>query len=260
MPYEPVTDPQAGGIPSDDQRPSAEQLVEENQKLRSKLANSEEENRKAQSVVDISRSIYAAPGGKEIFERARAAMDKGTELTFTEKQEAKLEKTAEATGLTAEQVQSIVEQGLVQHERSLAVTGKAEKAIAKLHQRGIKELEGYEGMFETDAFNNMMSHTLEAMQPRQDQEGRQYTPALATPEDERDPYWFAVKHTHAMLTAGAKAPKGKKSTEPYRRAAIAGQQTTPAGGPTETSDPDSPDLAWAKTRGSRTVGRSFADG
>lgn len=255
MPDDYVTDQQSGLAQSDDQGPSAQEEVA---KLRSENANLKEQARQAAPVVDISRAIYQAPGGKEIFERARAAMDAGKDLTFTEKQQAKVEETAAATGLTAEQVQGIVQQGLRQHEQSLYQTNKAEKAIAKLHERGKKELEGYEGMFETDTFNRMVSHTLAALTPTQDDQGRQVPPAMPVPEDEKDAYWYAIKHSHAMLTAGKTPPKGSVDSESARRAAIAVQQTTPAGGP-KGSDPDSPELAWAKQRGTRTIGKSFAD-
>jgi len=260
MPNDDVTDPTSGGIPSDDQRPTADQLIEENKRLRSQNANHEEEMRKAQSVVDVTRAIYKAPGGKEIIERAKVAMEKGEELSFTPAQEKKLEKTAEAAGLTADQVQSIFKQGLAEHEENIAITNKAEKAISQLQERGKKEIPNFDKIYESEGFDRMMTNVLQLMQPTKDDAGRIYPPALPVPEDEKkDPYWFAMKHSAQMLTAGAKPPPDNRNAESVRRAAIAGQQTTPAGGPADKSDPDSPDLAWAKQRGSRTVGRSFAD-
>lgn len=259
MPNDDVTDPTSGGIPSDDQRPTVDQLIEENKRLRSKNANQEEEMRKAQSVVDVTRAIYKAPGGKEIIERARAAMDKGEELRFTPKEEKKLEKTAEAVGVTLEQVQSVLKQGLAEHEQSLSITNRANKAIAKLQERGKKEIPDFDKIYETDAFDRMMTNVLQLMQPTTDESGRQYAPALPVPEDEKDGYWFAMKHSAQMLTAGAKPPPDPRTPESTRRAAIAGQQTTSTGGPADKSDPDSPDLAWAKRRGSATIGKSFAN-
>lgn len=251
-----VTDQQSGLAPSDDQGPSAQQEVSQ---LRSQIANLQEQARQAQPVVDVSRAIYQAPGGKEIFERAKKAMDSGQELTFTAKQEAVIEKAAEAQGLTAEQVQGIVQQGLQQHEQQLFNSRKAEKSIEKLHDRGKKELEGYEGMYQTPAWDRMWTHTVAAMTPTTDEQGRQIPPAMLVPDNEKDPLWYAITHTHAMLTAGKTPSNDSPNNESLRRAAIAGQQTTPAGGP-KGSDPDSPDLAWAKQRRPRTIGKSFADG
>lgn len=257
MEDDPLTEPQPGGAPSDDQRPTADQVIEENKRLRSKLANAEENSRRANAVVKVSQAIYAAPGGKEIFERAKAAMDSGNELRFSEKQEAKLEKTAEAVGLTAEQVQQIVAQGLEQHREQTSIHTKSERAMNDLHQRGIKELEGYEGMYQTEAFNRMISHTLDALSPKEGADGQRIEPALPLPEGE-SAYWYAIKHAHKMLTVGAKTPAGSKTTEQNRRAAIAGQQTVPAGGPEENSEEDSPDMAWAKAPISTTIGKSFS--
>ena len=259
MPNDDVTDPTSAGIPSDDQRPTADQLIEENKRLRSKNANQEEEMRKAQSVVDVTRAIYKAPGGKEIIERARKAMEKGEDLSFTPAQEKKLEKTADAVGLTADQVQSIFKQGLAEHEENIAVTNKAEKEISQLQERGKKEIPNFDKIYESEGFDRMMTNVLQLMRPTKDDAGRTYPPALPVPEGEKNPYWFAMKHSALMLTAGAKPPPDTRNAESTRRAAIAGQQTTPAGGPADNSDPDSPDLAWAKKRGSASIGKSFAN-
>lgn len=258
MPIDDVTDPQGGGIPSDDQKPTAEQLIEENKKLRSQAANQQEEMRKAQQVVDVTRAIYKAPGGKEIIERAKASMEKGEELTFTRKEEKAIEKVTEAKGLNADDVRALFKEGLAEHEQSNALSRKAEKAISKLQDRGKSELDGFDKIYESEAFDRMMSNVLQLMQPGTDAEGRKYTPALPVPEDEKDPYWFAMKHAHAMLTAGAKPPQDPRTPESVRRAAILGQQTKPAGGPADKSDPDSPDLAWAKARNTSIVGKSFS--
>ena len=252
-----VTEPQAGGDLSDDQRPSADQVIEENKRLRSQVANLEENTRRANSVVDISRRIYSAPGGKAIFEKAKKAMAEGKELKFTEKQEEALEEATGVAGLTAEQVQQIVQEGLAQHRDQMDVRDRSRSSINDLHERGKKELEGYDGMYKTDAFNRMVSHTLEALAPGEDAQGRQVPPALPTPEGV-DPYWYAIEHAHKMLTVGAKTPPKGKNNEAQRRAAIAGQQTVPAGGPEENSDPDSPEMAWAKAPKSTTVGKTFS--
>jgi hypothetical protein len=252
-----VTEPQAGGDLSDDQGPSADQVIEENKRLRSQVANLEENTRRANSVVDISRRIYSAPGGKAIFEKAKKAMAEGKELKFTEKQEEALEEATGVAGITAEQVQQIVQQGLAQHRDQMDVRDRSRSSINDLHERGKKELEGYDGMYKTDAFNRMVSHTLEALAPGEDAQGRQVAPALPTPEGV-DPYWYAIEHAHKMLTVGAKTPPKGKNNEAQRRAAIAGQQTVPAGGPEENSDPDSPEMAWAKAPKSTTVGKTFS--
>lgn len=252
-----VTEPQAGGDLSDDQGPSADQVIEENKRLRSQVANLEENTRRANSVVDISRRIYSAPGGKAIFEKAKKAMAEGKELKFTEKQEEALEEATGVAGITAEQVQQIVQQGLAQHRDQMDVRDRSRSSINDLHERGKKELEGYDGMYKTDAFNRMVSHTLEALAPSEDAQGRQVPPALPTPEGV-DPYWYAIEHAHKMLTVGAKTPPKGKNNEAQRRAAIAGQQTVPAGGPEENSDPDSPEMAWAKAEKTTTVGKSFS--
>ncbi len=257
MPDEFVTEPHSGGDLSDDQGPSADQVIDDNKRLRSQVANLEENTRRANSVVDISRRIYSAPGGKAIFEKAKKAMAEGKEPDFTAKQEAVLEEAAGTPGLTVEQVQQIFQQGLAEHREQENITRRSSREVDKLHERGKKELEGYEGMFETDAFNRMLSHTLEAMEPGQDDQGRQVPPAMPTPEGE-ERYWYAVKHAHKMLTVGAKPPPKGKNSEAQRRAAIAGQQTVPAGGPEENSDPDSPEMAWAKALKSTTVGKSFS--
>ena len=252
------TDPSSGGILSDDQRPTAEQLIEENKKLRSQRANDAEEMRRAKQVVDVTRAIFNAPGGKAIIDKARESISKGESLDFTPAQERKLEKVAEAKGVTLEEVRAVFKEGLAEHEQSLTLTSKAEKAISKLRERGNKELAGFENMYETETFDRMMSNVLHLMQPSTDEQGRQYAPALPTPEEEKDPYWFAMKHAHAMLTASAKPPQGE--AKPDRLAAIKAQQTTPAGGPAESTDSDSPDLNWAKARNTSIVGKSFASG
>ena len=119
-----ATDPQAGGNPSDDQQPSVEQLVEENKRLNSRLVTSENANRQAQQVVDISRQIYAAPGGKEIFARAQKAKESGKELSFTAKQEEKLPQNGQV-------VQAKSTEEPTPSERSAA----AAEMQVKLHRR-----------------------------------------------------------------------------------------------------------------------------
>lgn len=252
-----ATEPSGDGTLSNDQRPTAEQLIEENKKLRSQRANDAEEMRRANQVVKLTRAIFNAPGGKEIIERAREAEAKGETPDFTPTQEKKIEKVAEAKGVTPDEVRAIIKEGLAEHEQSRFLTTKAEKAISKLQERGNKELAGFDKIYETESFDRMMSQVLQLMQPTTDEQGRQYAAALPTPEDEKDPYWFAMKHAHAMLTASAKPPPGDKTSD--RLAAIKAQQTAPAGGPTE-SNPDSSDLAWAKQRDSSIVGKSFANG
>ena len=262
MPDESIetTDPLGGGDPSGDQRPTAEHLLEENKKLRSQRANDAEEMRRAKQVVDVTRAIFNAPGGKAIIERAREAITKGEALDFTPAQEKKIEKVAAATGVTLDEVRTVFKEGLAEHEQSLTLTSKAEKAISKLRERGNKELAGFENMYETEAFDRMMSNVLQLMQPGTDEQGRQYAPALPTPEDEKDPYWFAMKHAHSMLTASAKPPQDAPTAASERLAAIKAQQTTSAGGPTESTDSDSPDLAWAQARNASTIGTSFSNG
>ena len=252
-----VTEPSGGGIPSGDQRPTADQLIEENKKLRSQRANDAEEMRRAKQVVDVTRAIFNAPGGKAIIEKARESISKGEALDFTPAQEAKIEKVAAATGVTLDEVRTVFKEGLAEHEQSRFLTGKAEKAISKLQERGNKELAGFDKIYETEAFDRMMSNVLSLMEPKTDDQGRKYDPALPVPDDEKDPYWFAMKHSHALLTASAKPPQGVK---PDRLAAIKAQQTTPAGGPAESTDSDSPDLNWAKARNTSIVGKSFASG
>lgn len=253
-----TTEPPAGGIPSSDQRPTADQLIEENKKLKSQRANDAEEMRRAKQVVDVTRAIFNAPGGKAIIEKARESITKGEALDFTPAQEKKLEQVAATTGVTIDEVRTVFKEGLAEHEQSRFLTSKADKAISKLQERGKKELAGFDKIYETEAFDRMMSQVLHLMQPSKDEQGRQYDPALPVPEDEKDPYWFAMKHAHSMLTASAKPPPGDK--KPDRLAAIKAQQTTLAGGPAESTDSDSPDLAWAKQRDSSVVGKSFASG
>ena len=71
-------------------------------------------------------------------------MEKGENLTFTPAEEKKIEKTAEVVGVSAEQVQAILKQGLAEHEQSLSLTDKATKAITRLQERGKKELTGFD--------------------------------------------------------------------------------------------------------------------
>lgn len=262
MPDESIetTEPLGGGEPSGDQRPTADQLIEENKKLRSQRANDAEEMRRAKQVVDVTRAIFNAPGGKAIIERAREAITKGEALDFTPAQEKKIEKVAAATGVTLDEVRTVFKEGLAEHEQSRFLTSKAEKAISKLQERGSKELQGFDKIYETEAFDRMMSNVLSLMETKTDEQGRKYDPALPVPEDEKDnPYWFAMKHAHAMLTASAKPPQDAPTAASERLAAIKAQQTTPAGGPAESKS-DSPDLAWAQQRDSSVVGTSFSNG
>jgi len=126
--------------------------------------------------------------------------------------------------------------------------------MTALDARASEELEGYDNLRNQPEWNEQLGIVINMIEQK----------ALFPPDDEPDPIYWAIKKTHQTLTGlvpGKKKERTAKNTETQRRGAIAGQVGNQGGRPEDSSDEsDSPDLNWAKSRGSSTVGKSFANG
>ncbi len=264
-----VTDPLSGS-PSADVTP-ANPLEEENRRLKQKLAQNENMLQQAKPLVELTRKLWNAPGGREIVEK----LQKGEPLSAQQTaQVQQAQAPQQGQTLTREDVKELMSEGFQQFEQQNWESRKAERAMADLHSRASKELgEGYDNIAGSQQWNQALNTVLNMMQPELDQEGKVVSAApIQVPEEEDDPYYYAVKYTYGYLTGSPpkteKDDKSKadwksrqaKSGEDKRRAAIAAQASKPAGAPTDDDEPDSPDLDWARSRGSSTVGKSFANG
>lgn len=249
-PNDPLTPPEPGQA-SGEPTGSTESLLAEITRLRQDLAKSRDLNREAQPLVQLAQTLWNAPGGKEIVERLR----KGQPLTAAQAQQ--VQDTATGGGpvpsyMTPEAIQEVIRKELQQYAQSEWETRKAEKEMAQLDKRASEELEGYDNLKDQPEWNEQLGIVINMIEQR----------ALIPPDDEPDPIYWAIKKTHQTLTGlkpGEKKVRPAKKTEAERRAAIAGQAGRQGGSPEDSSDePDHPDLAWAKSRGSATIGKSFS--
>ena len=258
-----VTDP-LSGVPSADAGTPANPLEEENRRLKQKLAQNENMLQQARPLVDLTQKLWNAPGGKDIIRRLQS------NLPLTADQEATVAAAAPA-GVTEDKVREIVADGNRDLEHRIWETGKAERAMADLHARASKELgEGYDNIAGSQQWNQALGVVVNMMTPKRDPQTGEIVeePAIKVPETEDDPYYYAVKYTYGYLTGAppttetnGDSPKPNESSENRRRAAIAAQSSKPAGAPAGEQDEhaDNPDLQWARSRGSATIGKSFAN-
>lgn len=259
-----VTDP-LSGLPSADAGTPADP-VEENRRLKAKLAQNENMLQQARPLVDLTRKLWNAPGGKEIVQRLQA----GQPLSSDQQTKVDAALPPQGSNLTRDDVKEIMQEGFQTFEQQSFESRKAEKAFEDLHAKAAKELgEGYENIAGTEQWNTALQTTINMMQPTRDPKTGEVVsdPALKVPDGEDDPYYFAVKYAYGFLTGatpqtdeGGESSKPKPGSENSRRAAIAAQSSKPAGGPTKDGEPDSPELDWARSRGDSTVGKSFANG
>lgn len=239
---------QASGEPTG----STDSLLAEVTRLRQDLARSRDMNLEAQPLVKLAQDLWKAPGGKEIIEKLR----RGEPLTAAQAKQV----TDQATGggptpsyMTPEAVQEVIRKELQQFAQADWETRKAEKEMAQLDARAAEELEGYENLRDKPEWNDQLGIVINMMEQK----------VLIPPADEPDPIYWAIKKTYQTLTGlkpGEKKKRPAKDTEQERRAAIAAQAGRQGGSPEDDSEPDSPELAWAKSRGKSTVGKSFANG
>lgn len=255
-----VTDPRGAGSPSGNQGGSQDSILAENTRLKQELAQSRDMNRNAEPLVNLARTLWNAPGGKEIVEKLRRgeSLTSGEVATATNAQGvAQAQATGHTpggqstAGMSKDEIRTLMREELQAFERSQWEGRKSEQHISKLHERAAKELEGYENIAGTPQWNQMLDTVLAAMEAE----------TLAPPDDEPDPLYWAIKHTWSAVTGlkpGQKRERPAKTGEGERRGAIAAQTPTAGGSPDSDDEPDSPDLKWARSRGTGTVGKSFS--
>jgi hypothetical protein len=202
----------------------------ENTRLRQALAKERENNRRAVPYVNAWAALQKAPGGAEIIEK----LQKGEALTA--KEEKAVEKVETAQGLTREELEKLLAAERQNLFQMWTQTQRAEKDMQELHARAERELPGYGELKKQPEWNRRLSVTLRMMQEQDPNTGE---PLLVPPDDEPDPYFFAIKETYDGLIA--KHPGiGKKrvKTEAERRGAIVKASPKSAGAPEEEELPE----------------------
>lgn len=250
------------GEPSGDQSgTSPKDLLAETTRLREKLAESRDLNRQAEPLVQLAQALYNTPGGKEIIQKLK----EGKPLTATQQNAAAAANaTSQAiadgvtpggqstVGIHPDEVRKMMREEFRAFEEHQWNSRKAEREMEALEAKAEEELDGYGKLRNTKRWKQSLNTTLALMEQR----------TLDVPDEEDDALYWAVKHTYQTLTGmapGEKKVTPAKKTESQRRAAIAGQQGKSGGAPEEPEEhANNPDLAWARSRGTGTLGKSFS--
>lgn len=196
-------------------------------KLRQELAKVKELNRQAVPFVNLAMALKQAPGGAEIISR----LERGEALTA--KQEATVERVADAKNLTSEELQQM----FMTLEQRLEAREQAKESLKDMNARADAEMPGLTDVLKTAEGKRRLNVVIEML--RQE--------AITLPDDEPDPYWFAYKHVYGTLRSEnpdiGKVKKVQK-TEAERRGAIVKASPKSAGAPEEEEIPA--DLAFAR--------------
>lgn len=241
----------SGSLPSDGgSNGAAHDFRAEATRLRQELAKVKDLNRQATPYVNLALALKNAPGGAEIIEK----LQKGEPLTA--KQEATLERAGAASpstsGLTTEQLAQLLDEKLITFEQRMFQSREAEKQMEKLHQRAAKEFPGYEEVRHDPKWKNGLKTVLAMIEQE----------VLEVPEDEPDPYWFAISHNWRTLMP-PEAGKVKRATksESERQGAIVKASPKSAAAPEETELPEEQAFARRPIRraGVTGFGKSLQD-
>jgi hypothetical protein len=195
--------------------------------LRQELAKVKGLNRQALPLVNLALALKQAPGGADIVAR----LERGEALTA--KQEATVEKVADAKNVSVEDLQSM----FLTLEQRLEAREAAKEDLKTMNARADKEMPGLTDVLKTSEGKRRLNVVIEMI--RQE--------AISLPDDEPDPYWFAYKHVYGTLRSEnpdiGKVKKVQK-TEAERRGAIVKASPKGAGAPEEEEIPE--DLAFAR--------------
>ena len=222
-------DAEAGSLSAEGSNGASHDFRAEATRLRQELAQTKELNRQAVPWVNLAMALKQAPGGNEIIER----LQKGEPLTA--KQEAVVEKVTERQGtpLTVEQLHAMFET----FEQRLDAKELAKEDLRTMNARADQELPGLTDVLKTAEGKRRLNVVLGMIQGE----------AIAVPDDEPDPYWFAYKQVYQSLKAdNPDIGKTKRvpKTEAERRGAIVKASPKSAGAPEEEILPE--DQAFAR--------------
>lgn len=201
----------------------------ENTRLRQELAKVKDLNRQAVPFVNLALALKNAPGGADIIEK----LHRGEALSAKEeKQVAKAaSESPEADRLSVEQLEALFDRKLTVFEQRMFEAREAEKQMEKLHQRAAKEFVGYDELRHTPEWKRRLQVMLGMIENR----------AVEVPDEEPDPYWFALSETWATLKQenpeiGKTRRAGKSESE--RQGAIVKASSRSAAAPEEEELPE----------------------
>lgn len=209
-----------------DQESATTDWKAESTRLRQELAKVRQLNRQATPLAQLGYALQNAPGGDAIIEK----LVKGEPLTAKETKT--VEKASEASGgngLSLEAIEEVLEKKLTNFERKQLERQRSEVAMQRLHERGKKELPGYEEIYQTPEWNRRLNTILRMAET---EEG-------FVPDEEADPYWYVIQETYATLAKqnpNIGKVKPAKKTESERKGAISKTAGQSAGAPEEDSE------------------------
>lgn len=156
---------------------------EQNTRLRQELAEQKDLNRKAVPYVQVAIELQKQDQDTYL------KLSKGEALTQAEVK--KVEVAAASAGLTREEFDSLLDQKLGQMSQRMVADRQAETNMTALDKRATEELDGYAGMKGTPMWNGVLSSVMGCIE----------NGTYQVPETETDPYYWAIKETHAQIKA-----------------------------------------------------------
>ena len=207
----------------------------ENTRLRQELARTKDTLRQVHPLAELGHAIKQAPGGAEIIRR----LEKGEPLTAKQEQvvQRAAETTSDTTGWSEEKLAAMLKADREALREELRAERRAEEDMRELDAKAAKELPGYEELRKTPGWKKRLSVVLNLI-------GNE---AIAVPDDEPNPYYFAIKEAYETILANnpelGKIKKVPKS-ESERRGAIVKASPKSSGAPEEEEIPE--ELAFAR--------------
>ncbi len=219
-------------------------LQADNTRLRQEIARNRQVMANAREYVEVAIQLDKAPGGKEIIAKLLKQKETGEPVNLTQAQQAKVEDATAAagapTGVTAEQLT----EALDVFEQRTFDRENAREANRKIQERAIKELPGYESLYQTPEWLSRKDTIMNLVRADPNR----------VPAKETDAYWWVEKETYRTLAVenpdiGKVTRTGKPESE--RRGAIAGVSQKSAAAPEETEENLPSHVKHLKTREAR---------